>query len=81
MESVINHTIDCYSKKNMFFDYVVLLQPTSPIRKISDFLNIKKKYNSSVDMVVCVKKSIENPYYLLYEENNKGYLEKSKSLM
>ena len=79
MESVINHAIEFYGKKNMFFDSVVLLQPTSPIRKISDFLNIKKKYNSSVDMVVSVKKSKENPYYLLYEENKKGYIEKSKS--
>ena len=80
MEDVIYHVIKFYGNKNIVFNSVVLLQPTSPIRKISDFTKIKKRFNSNLDMVVSVKKARENPYYLLYEENEKGYLEKSKSL-
>ena len=80
MQDVIDHVIRFYSDKNIFFDSVVLLQPTSPIRKISDFKKIKKEFNLKIDMVVSVKKAKENPYYLLYEENHKGFLEKSKSL-
>jgi len=79
MESVIKHLIDQYEKKNLFFDSIVLLQPTSPIRKIKDFKLISKKFNNKVDMVVSVKKANENPYYSLFEENKDGYLVKSKS--
>jgi len=79
MESVLKHLIDKYEKENLFFDSIVLLQPTSPIRKIKDFKLISKKFNNKVDMVVSVKKANENPYYSLFEENKDGYLFKSKS--
>ncbi len=78
MESVLKHLIDQYEKENLFFDSIVLLQPTSPIRKINDFKLISKKFNNKVDMVVSVKKANENPYYSLFEENKDGYLVKSK---
>tara|TARA_B100000989_G_scaffold297915_1_gene285226 strand:- start:303 stop:1007 length:705 start_codon:yes stop_codon:yes gene_type:complete len=80
MQDVIDHVIEFYDYKNISFNSIVLLQPSSPIRKISDFKKIKKEFNINVDMVVSVKKAKENPYYLLYEENNKGFLEKSKPL-
>ena len=80
MQDVIDHVIKFYGDRNVFFNSIVLLQPTSPIRKISDFKKIKKEFNTKVDMVVSVKKAKENPYYLLYEENDKGFLEKSKPL-
>tara|TARA_B110000003_G_scaffold192670_1_gene191446 strand:+ start:979 stop:1677 length:699 start_codon:yes stop_codon:yes gene_type:complete len=80
MEEVINHCIEYYEKRNFFFNSIILLQPTSPLRKKIDFLNLKSSYNETVDMVVSVKKSKENPYYLLYEENKDGFLKKSKEL-
>ena len=80
MQDVIDHVIKFYGDKNIFFNSIVLLQPTSPIRKISDFKKIKKEFNINLDMVVSVKKAKENPYYLLYEENHKGFIEKSKPL-
>ncbi len=78
MESVINHVVKLYEKNRISFESIVLLQPTSPIRKASDFSKIKKKFKNTVDMVVSVKKAKENPYYLLYEEDKNGYLYKSK---
>lgn len=78
MESVINHSINQYEKDNICFNSIILLQPTSPIRKIEDFRLISKKYSNKIDMVVSVKKANENPYYSLYEENEYGFLEKSK---
>lgn len=32
----VMHTIEEYRKKNIFFDYILLLEPTSPIRKDGD---------------------------------------------
>lgn len=78
MESVINHLINQYEKDNFCFNSIILLQPTSPIRRIKDFRLISEKYNNKIDMVVSVKKANENPYYSLYEENEDGFLEKSK---
>lgn len=78
MEIVINHTLNFFKAKNILFKSIVLLQPTSPIRKIQDFKNIKKMFRNNIDMVVSVRKARENPYYLLFEENKFGYLEKSK---
>ncbi len=78
MEIVINHALKFFKTKNILFKSIVLLQPTSPIRKIQDFKNIKKMFRNNIDMVVSVRKARENPYYLLFEENRFGYLEKSK---
>ena len=35
-------------------------------------------FNSNHDMVVSVKETIANPYYLLFEENDQGFLNLSK---
>ena len=79
MEDVIRHTLSHYSGLQIKFKAIILLQPTSPIREVQDFENLLNVYNSEkLDMVVSVKLSRENPYYLLYEENSKGYIEKSK---
>tara|TARA_Y100001960_G_scaffold109400_1_gene117311 strand:- start:611 stop:1315 length:705 start_codon:yes stop_codon:yes gene_type:complete len=80
MEIVINHALKFFKTKNLLFKSIVLLQPTSPIRKIQDFKNVKKMFRKDIDMVVSVRKGRENPYYLLFEENNFGYLEKSKKI-
>lgn len=80
-EDTMLHAIEHYEKLNVSLDYVVLLQPTSPFRKadhVKEALNIYMK-NTDVDMVVSVTKSKKNPYKNLFEQNEKGYLHKSKT--
>ena len=59
-------------------DVIVLLQPTSPFRNESHIREALAQYNSNLDMVVSVKETNSNPYYVLFEEDSKGFLAKSK---
>lgn len=74
---VINHAIDFYKVKGLFFEKLMILQPTSPFRTQDDFQKINEIYSkTSADMVVSVKKSKESPYFTLFQEDNSGYLKK-----
>lgn len=75
---VIMHALSFYENAGYSFDAILLLQPTSPFRDVSDYKNMIAAYTSDVDMVVSVKQSKENPYFNLFEENNAGYLAKCK---
>lgn len=77
-EDVLIHAINWYSKNEYTPDIIILLQPTSPFRKSIDITNAMKKFSEKIDMVVSVKKGKGNPYFNLFEENNNGFLEKSK---
>ena len=59
-------------------DVIILLQPTSPFRNESHIKEALAQYNSNLDMVVSVKETNSNPYYVLFEEDSKGFLAKSK---
>ena len=59
-------------------DVIILLQPTSPFRKSVHIREALKLYTSNLDMVVSVKETESNPYYVLFEENESGFLKKSK---
>ena len=64
-------------EKLINFDFILLLQPTSPLRTKEDITNIiklQKQYNASSLVSVCEAK--ENPA-LFYEINNDNYLSKS----
>ena len=37
-----------------------------------------KKFSDEIDMVVSVKEAKSNPYFNLYEENDNGFLKKTK---
>ncbi len=54
---VIKHAINFYKKKNEVFDAVMLLQPTCPLRNISDINNSIKilKNNKSLSSVISVQ--------------------------
>jgi CMP-N,N'-diacetyllegionaminic acid synthase len=53
----VNHTIESYRSKNMIFDIVVILQPTSPFTLGKDIDNcVKKLLNSNADSVVSMMK-------------------------
>lgn len=79
MHEVIMHAIEHYEtveKKEL--DAVMLLQPTSPFRKIAHHNQMVQLLQDEVDMVVSVFESPLNPYYTLFEEDALGYLGKSK---
>lgn len=75
---VIQHAMKYARESLIDFDTVVLLQPTSPFRNSAHLGEAIEKYEAGIDMLVSVKKSDENPYYSLFEENSEGYLSKSK---
>ena len=75
---VIMHAINYYENNNKHFDLVLLLQPTSPFRSQEDFKKLIESYEDHIEMVVSVKESKENPYFTLFEENEHGFLDKSK---
>jgi len=67
-------------KKAEGFSYkrILLLQPTSPFRKIKHLSDILELDRPGVDMIVSVKESKANPYFNLFEEDELGYLKQSK---
>ncbi|MEO9873145.1 acylneuraminate cytidylyltransferase family protein [Ekhidna sp.] len=75
---VLLHAVDYYSTNGIDYQSVVMLQPTSPLRKSSDILRALNAFNKDVDCVVSVVETKSNPYYVLFEENKSGFLEKSK---
>jgi CMP-N-acetylneuraminic acid synthetase len=79
---VIKHALTILKKKNLVFDYLIYLQPTSPIRRKEDLIkNIKTVINNNFDSCWSVSKidkkfhplkilNIKNEYLKLY--NNHG---------
>ena len=76
---VLLHAINYYEEKNdLTLDFVVLLQPTSPFRNVTNIKESLALWNNNIDMVVSVKETKSNPYFNLFEENPAGFLIKSK---
>ena len=79
MYGVLLHAIQHYKELGRDdYDCVVLLQPTSPVRLPAHVRGVLALYTNEIDMVVSVKVAEANPYYVLFEENNEGYLVQSK---
>jgi CMP-N,N'-diacetyllegionaminic acid synthase len=78
MTDVVLHAVVESEKKGYDFDKILLLQPTSPFRAIEDYFILNELLVDVIDMVVSVKKSKQNPYYNLFEEDVLGLLNKSK---
>lgn len=75
---VIQHAWQFYVDKGKKYDAVLLLQPTSPFRKVEFLKDAVDLYDDSIDMVTSVKLSSCNPYYDGFEENKEGLLTISK---
>jgi N-acylneuraminate cytidylyltransferase len=75
---VLLHAIDFYRQSGNTPDVLVLLQPTSPFRTEKHIEEAMQLFSKDVDMVVSVKETKSNPYYVLFEENEAGFLKKSK---
>jgi CMP-N,N'-diacetyllegionaminic acid synthase len=70
---VMQHALNYYNENNVFPDAVVLLQPTSPLRRKEDVSNALKLYHNDIDLVVSVCESFYRPFWFV--ENQDGFLE------
>jgi len=75
---VLLHALDFYESKGFYPDFVVLLQATSPFRTSIHIKEALELYDENIDMLVSVKETKSNPYYVLFEEDKTGWLTKSK---
>jgi N-acylneuraminate cytidylyltransferase len=76
---VAMHVISEAEKSNYYPDTLILLQPTSPFRNWNHISEALKLYDENLEMVVSVKEAKSNPYFTLMEEDEQGWLKKSKS--
>lgn len=75
---VIQHAFQFFADKGILYDAIVLLQPTSPFRKVEFIKEAVALYDDSIDMVTSVRPAACNPYYDGFEENTDGLLQISK---
>ena len=75
---VLLHAIEFYEKQGYFADTLIFLQPTTPFRNSKQIQEAINLYSTDIDMVVSTKETKSNPYYILFEENDRGFLKKSK---
>lgn len=70
---VLLHAINFYESKGDFYDVIVLLQPTSPLRNSTHVKDAINLYTNDIDMIVSVKES--HAASVICKENENGYLE------
>lgn len=75
---MILHAVEYYEGLGKKYDAIVLLQPTSPFRKAHHIKEAMQLFSKKMDMLVSVKETSSNPYYNLFEEDENGFLIKSK---
>lgn len=76
---VMLHAMDWADAQGVAYDCVCLLQPTSPLRSVSDVKACLNAYSSDIDMAVSVVEAASNPYYNCFEADpGTGYLHVSK---
>ena len=81
---VLLHALDWYGARGEQFDRLVLLQPTSPFRQPEHVRGALAVYAGGAadgrpyELVVSVKVTEANPYYVLREEDEAGFLVPSK---
>jgi N-acylneuraminate cytidylyltransferase len=78
-DEVLLHALNWYENQGSFFEYIVLLQPTSPFRKTEHLINGFELMSEETEGVISAFETKANPYYVLFEENEQGFLEKSKA--
>ena len=70
---VLLHAIEFYEAQGQQYDVIVLLQPTSPLRKVSQVSEALAMYSDDLDMIVSVKES--HAATVLCNENDLGYID------
>lgn len=76
---VLIHVLNYLEGNGINPDILVLLQPTSPFRTSLHIKEALQLYTENLEMVVSVMETNSNPYYNLFEENEEGFLKKSKN--
>ncbi|MDC3089840.1 acylneuraminate cytidylyltransferase family protein [Candidatus Pelagibacter sp.] len=78
MENVIKHTLNEYKKNDENFDAIVILQPTSPLRKIKTIINAIKKFKKyKPNYLVSISKMNHNQNpKMLFKINKKDILKR-----
>ena len=70
----IKYILDCFEKKGQLFDIVILLEPTSPLRKRGDIDNaiehFIKNINDADSLVSVGEIQLEHPQYMKIIEND-----------
>ncbi|MEQ8704205.1 MAG: acylneuraminate cytidylyltransferase family protein [Phaeodactylibacter sp.] len=75
---VLLHAVAYYEAQGYKPDTLILLQPTSPFRTARHIREAIAAFDENCEMVVSVKETKANPYYILREDNEEGWLVKSK---
>lgn len=72
-EDAMLHTINWLgNNQNFISDYVMLLQPTSPLRTVKDIDNsIEKIINEDGDSIIGLVKAEKHPYWMMEIKNGK----------
>lgn len=78
MYEVLLHAIRWVESTGFFPEILVLLQATTPFRNAMNIRKAISLFDSNIEMVVSVKETSSNPYYVLYEEDRNGWLRRSK---
>jgi CMP-N,N'-diacetyllegionaminic acid synthase len=77
--AVVLHALNFFKKKNESFDYVILLEPTSPLTNFKDInkaIKILVNNESYADSLVSIGKSTSQHPIFQFEKNNKNILKK-----
>lgn len=78
-QEVLLHAISFYEQEKGYEpDTIILLQATSPFRTALHIKEALEHFDDNCEMVVSVKETKANPYYVLKEEDNEGFLIASK---
>lgn len=77
---VLLHALEYAKGIGYYPEVLILLQPTSPFRFSRHLMEAMEIYKGQedIDMVVSVMETKANPYFLLFEENELGFLQHSK---
>jgi CMP-N,N'-diacetyllegionaminic acid synthase len=75
---VLLHALEYYENEGYFPDTLIVLQATSPFRTVQHLQEALELYDATCEMVVSVKETKSNPYFVLREENEDRWLVKSK---
>ena len=76
---VIDHLVDWLESSGHRIDVVVDLDPTSPLRLVSDVDAALSLLDDSCDLVLSVCESHKNPYFNMAEEERDGMIQLSKA--
>lgn len=77
---VIEHLVDWVVNSGVDVDRIIDMDPTSPLREMSDILACLDLLDTKTDVVITGFEAEKNPYFNMVEEKPDGYFSLSKSI-